>query len=137
MTLAGTNSITLPNVYVGEVWILSGQSNFEFGLAATNGGKEATAASDNPMLRLFDVPHTEAETPQETVPGKWVASSPKVTKGFSAAGYWFGSKPAEKTRSSRGNYSLGLGGHHDRGVGSAKTFWIAISRRTQARILKN
>lgn len=96
MTLAGTNTIQFSDVYVGEVWLLSGQSNFEFGLEGTTGGPAANAQSDNPLLHLFVVHHTEADTPQSSVPGKWVAASPKTTKGFSAVGYWFGSKLQKK-----------------------------------------
>ncbi len=92
LTVNGTNSISLSNVYVGEVWLCSGQSNMELGLARTTGGAEASASSTNPLLHFFVVPHIGAETPQESVPGKWVDSSPQVTKNLSAVSYWFGSK---------------------------------------------
>jgi sialate O-acetylesterase len=96
MTIKGSNTIQLSNVYVGEVWVLSGQSNFEFALGRVAGGLEASANSANPLLRLFVVPHTAMETPQTTVPGSWVESKPQTTKNFSAAGYWFGEKLQKK-----------------------------------------
>jgi sialate O-acetylesterase len=94
LTLAGTNTISLPNVYVGEVWLLSGQSNMEYALWHCVGGPEAIAASSNPQLRLLTIPHTAAMTPQSdvTVKGGWVGADPVTTKYFSAVGYWFGSK---------------------------------------------
>jgi sialate O-acetylesterase len=93
MTIKGTNTIQLPNVYVGEVWLLSGQSNFEFYLGRVAGGLEASASSANPQLHLFTVAHAAAaDAPQTTVTGKWVEAKPETTKNFSAAGYWFGAK---------------------------------------------
>ncbi len=92
MTFAGSNTIKLPNVYVGEVWVLSGQSNMEYALWHCTGGEEAIANSTNPMLRLMTIPHTAAATPQTDVKAAWVQASPATTKFFSAVGYWFGSK---------------------------------------------
>jgi sialate O-acetylesterase len=92
MTLAGTNTISLPNVYVGEVWLLSGQSNMEYALWHCVGGEEAIANSTNPQLRLITIPHTATEKPQADCAAKWVEANPTSTKNFSAVGYWFGSK---------------------------------------------
>jgi sialate O-acetylesterase len=92
MTLTGNNTINLPNVYVGEVWLLSGQSNMEYALWHCVGGPEAIANSTNPQLRLITIPHTATETPQSDVTASWVEANPTSTKNFSAVGYWFGSK---------------------------------------------
>ena len=92
MTLTGSNTINLPNVYVGEVWLLSGQSNMEYALWHCQGGEEAIANSTNPQLRLITIPHTAEATPQNDVKASWVEANPVNTKNFSAVGYWFGSK---------------------------------------------
>ncbi len=92
MSIAGSNTINLPNVYVGEVWVLSGQSNMEYALWHCVGGPEAIASSANPNLRLITIPHTATATPQTDVTAHWVEASPETTKNFSAVGYWFGSK---------------------------------------------
>src|SRR5436190_21339093 len=60
LVVQGKNQVELKNVLVGEVWICSGQSNMEWPLANSFEGHAATAASDNPQLRLFHVPKTRA-----------------------------------------------------------------------------
>jgi sialate O-acetylesterase len=92
MTIEGENKISLANVYVGEVWVLSGQSNMELPLARVTGGPEASAAATNTLLRIFQIPHVAADEPQGNVKAAWIGSDPRSTKNFSAVGYWFGSK---------------------------------------------
>src|SRR5262249_37674350 len=51
------NTITIKDVYVGEVWICSGQSNMEWSVNASADADRNKAASRNPKIRLFKVPH--------------------------------------------------------------------------------
>lgn len=51
---SGGSSLTLTNVLVGEVWVLSGQSNMEWNLTA-NGETNAIARADYPWLRTFTI----------------------------------------------------------------------------------
>lgn len=90
LNVAGKNKVTIKDVYVGEVWICSGQSNMEQNLGSTDKAKDAIDNSANPMIRLFTVPHTRAKTPQTEVKGKWVECGPTTTPGFSAVAYYFG-----------------------------------------------
>jgi sialate O-acetylesterase len=93
MKIEGKNKITLDNILVGEVWICSGQSNMEWRLSGTTNAKEEVAASDHPLIRLFDVPgHKVHPQPQErlAVPTEWKTCNPKSSGGFSAVGYFFG-----------------------------------------------
>ena len=62
MTISGKNKIELDDILIGEVWIGSGQSNMEFGLAGSTGGKEAIAAANCPQIRLLHV--EKVQTPQ-------------------------------------------------------------------------
>jgi sialate O-acetylesterase len=90
LTIAGKNTIRVKNVLVGEVWICSGQSNMEMGLASTADGRQAIAASENPKIRLFVVTRTGAAVPQADVIGEWKECGPKTVGGFSAVAYYFG-----------------------------------------------
>jgi sialate O-acetylesterase len=91
LTINGSNEIKLDNILVGEVWICSGQSNMEWRLSGTTNAKEEVAASDHPLIRLFDVPgHTTSPKPQEEGRGNWQVCNPKTSGGFSAVGYFFG-----------------------------------------------
>jgi sialate O-acetylesterase len=95
LTIAGAQSITLKNVLVGDVWICSGQSNMEQGIAACSNPKEETAKANYPRIRLFMVPHHIAGEPQTTVNASWQTCSPATVAaggwgGFSGAAYYFG-----------------------------------------------
>src|SRR5262249_14490786 len=50
LTLAGKNTVTVKDVYVGEVWVASGQSNMEWPLFLTDGAAEAIKAAKHPQL---------------------------------------------------------------------------------------
>lgn len=93
---AGEVEITLNEVYVGEVWLCSGQSNMVMPLArryvgyTVRGGAEAAAQSDDPLLRLFTVAENPSPVPRDDVGGRWLASAPETAGAFSATGYFFG-----------------------------------------------
>ncbi len=84
------NTIHLKEVYVGEVWVCSGQSNMEMGLGGVDNAKEVIAKSKNPQIRLFTVPKRIAATPQRNVRGAWLECNPQTVGGFSAVAYFFG-----------------------------------------------
>ena len=96
MTITGSNSVTLTNLLIGEVWLCSGQSNMERQLGLRSGQKplvnwEAEAATANyPEIREFDVKKTIATNPLTTLSGTWAVCSPQTVTNFSAVGYYFG-----------------------------------------------
>jgi sialate O-acetylesterase len=95
LSIKGKNQITLNDVYVGEVWIASGQSNMEWSVNAGETPNEIKEKSKNPKLRLFTVRKTIADKPQSTVPvagndGKWLECNKDTVGSFSAVAYHFG-----------------------------------------------
>lgn len=92
MSLQGDNQIVLKDLLVGEVWLCTGQSNMEWALAKSDGGAEAVANANNPMLRMCRVPHNPQLTPQSEMNVKWEEINPTTAKYFSAIPYWFGEK---------------------------------------------
>ena len=56
MTISGKNKIELDDILIGDVWIGSGQSNMEMGIAACDKAKEEIAAANYPKIRLLLVP---------------------------------------------------------------------------------
>ena len=91
LTVKGSNTITLKDVLLGEVWICSGQSNMEWSVGGSLNAKEEIAAADHPQIRLFNVPgHVSTAAPQRDARGAWHVCSPASVKGFSAVGYFFG-----------------------------------------------
>ncbi|MHB9038462.1 MAG: sialate O-acetylesterase [Armatimonadota bacterium] len=90
MTISGENRIEIKDILVGEVWVCSGQSNMEFGLAWDENADRVISSCTDPMLRQFSVAHTESETPLAQVQGSWVECSSAAAGNFSAIGYFFG-----------------------------------------------
>ncbi len=76
----GTSVKTFTDVVVGEVWVLSGQSNAWFPLWKCFGGTEAVKGSDSyPMIRMFQ--GGSASSP-------WSVSSPTTSPNWSGVGYF-------------------------------------------------
>jgi sialate O-acetylesterase len=92
LLIKGKNTMTQMDVYVGEVWICSGQSNMEWALRATHKAEEAISQSKNPKIRLFTVPKNTSDKPLDGFKGdpKWVECNPDTVKSFSAVAYFFG-----------------------------------------------
>lgn len=95
LTVDGPDQRTLHNVMVGDVWLCSGQSNMQMGIANVNNASEEIAHADYPDIRLFTVPMETAYSPRSTVKGSWQMCTPQtVTQdgwgGFSAVAYFFG-----------------------------------------------
>ena len=92
---AGGTHIQLTNVVVGEVWLVSGQSNMQYPMAGwfhrTNLAGEL-AAANHPGIRFYHVPMVPsmfAGRPHLTAPAAWQVCTPKTAAGSSAVGYLF------------------------------------------------
>jgi sialate O-acetylesterase len=80
----GNSTITLTNVLVGDVWVLSGQSNMNFKLRDADGGATAASSSGSyPNIRLYLIPSSGG------VSKKWLPSNPQNTPDWSAVGFFF------------------------------------------------
>lgn len=99
----GPQHVELEDVLVGDVWVLGGQSNMEFGLTMAKDGAAEVAAADRPKMRLFMAPRQVAYAPQAVNGGEWKVCTPKTVAeggwgGFSAVGYFFGKRVQEATK---------------------------------------
>lgn len=83
-------TITITDLLVGEVWFCSGQSNMEWPLVNAAGAKEALAAADLPLLRLFQHPQRTLAQPLSDCAGQWQTSSTLSARDFSAVAWFFG-----------------------------------------------
>lgn len=90
LTIAGTSTVTVQDVLIGEVWLCSGQSNMQFTLGESYNGDLEAAAATWPDLRLITVPQVGTQDLQDDFQGEWAPSSPGVARKFSAVGYLFG-----------------------------------------------
>lgn len=115
VTVSGTNTITYTDVLIGEVWVLSGQSNMQlplvgWGDAPIAGSAQAIASANYPQLRLMVVGDRSASEPQEDITTfwdsrlrSWAVCTPTTVRNFSALGYFFG-----KNLSDNLNIPIGL-----------------------------
>jgi len=91
MTISEDNQITFEDIYIGDVWFCSGQSNMGWKLEDALNGKEELSKADYDKIKLLQVPRTMAGIPQKDIEkGTWKSCSPEVAKGFSAVAYFFG-----------------------------------------------
>jgi sialate O-acetylesterase len=90
ITFKGTNTVTVKNILVGEVWVCSGQSNMEMAIKGVVNAEQEIVGAKDPQIRLFTVEKKVAEKPQDDCKGKWVECSPETVGSFSAVGYFFG-----------------------------------------------
>lgn len=110
LTVQGTNTITLDDVLVGEVWICSGQSNMQWAVRQGETPEKIIAESANPHIRLFTVPRERDAKPRTDVQGDWVECGPKSVGDFSAVGYHFGRALQAKLGVPVGLISSNVGG---------------------------
>jgi len=85
------SEILLSNILIGELWVCSGQSNMEW--SYRQGLKDIIQElpkAYNANIRLFHIPKTASQTPQDDVQGKWMVCDSVSLKDFSAVGYFFG-----------------------------------------------
>ena len=90
LIVRGENTVEVPNVLVGEVWVCSGQSNMEWPLSQTHNPEPHMASSKDPQLRLYSVPRAAADQPASEVNARWEEAGPDTVPRFSAVGYFFG-----------------------------------------------
>lgn len=93
----GSSNLELSDVLIGEVWLCSGQSNMEMPVKGYRnqpvlGSNEARIGSIQDEIRLFHFPHNAQLTPQDSIKGRWLVSSPAKVGDFSATAYFFAKK---------------------------------------------
>ena len=96
LEIKGKNVVALKDVYVGEVWLCSGQSNMDMTVAKENrywcgvqNEAQEVESANYPQIRVFDVDFTPNNTVQTNAVGQWEICSPKTVGHFSAAAYFF------------------------------------------------
>lgn len=111
LTVAGNNTIQIKDVYLGEVWVCSGQSNMEWPVTHTTDAEQAIAAASYPAIRHFNVERKIAGTPQDDVVGSgWEVCDPKTVGDFTAVGYFFGKTLHEQLKVPVGLLNSSWGG---------------------------
>lgn len=94
MTVKGkSNTVTLKNILIGDIWVGSGQSNMEWIINNTNNAEKEIASGLHPGIRLFTVKKATSFSPEKDLAGgEWQECNPQTLGDFSAVAYFFGRK---------------------------------------------
>ncbi len=96
LTVQASNTVTLSDILVGDVWFASGQSNMEMplsgfaGTAVLKNGPQEIAAATQPRIHLLRFSHAASAYEQRDVDAVWTVCTPATAKDFSAVAYFFG-----------------------------------------------
>src|SRR5437868_4951141 len=113
LTVKGTNTITLSNILVGEVWICSGQSNMEWPVRTVTNAVEEIQNANFPEIRHFTVQKSiSTELEDEVKGGDWKVCSPQTVGDFTAVGYFFAREVYNKIKVPIGLVHTSWGGTH-------------------------
>jgi len=89
--ITGNNTIKLSDIYIGDVWLCSGQSNMGWRLENAQNGAQEVANAEYEQIKLLNVSREMASAPKTNISkGSWKTCTPKNTKKFSAVAYFFG-----------------------------------------------
>jgi sialate O-acetylesterase len=122
---------TLKDILVGEVWICSGQSNMEWTVSQCDNHVSATRAAKNPNIRQFKVPHELALQPEQDLKeGNWLVCSPKTVGQFTGVGYFFALDLADSLKIPVGLINSSWGG-------SQVESWISQDAMLNSPVLRN
>lgn len=88
ITVQGSNTLTINDVLVGEVWLCSGQSNMEWTVARSSNAAQEIAAASYPMIRHIKIGRQPSTRPQDDVSAAWQICSPETVASFTACGYF-------------------------------------------------
>ncbi|HEY6564015.1 MAG TPA: sialate O-acetylesterase [Pirellulaceae bacterium] len=91
----GDESVTFQDVWVGEVWLCSGQSNMQWSLKDSDGAADEIPRAIHQRLRLCNVPMEWDDEARDDCAAEWSECRPEAAATFSAVAYYFGKRLME------------------------------------------
>jgi sialate O-acetylesterase len=117
--ISGNEKLEFTDIWLGEVWLCSGQSNMEWKLSQAHNYATEKPLSNQPMIRQFYVAHEVTMKPKEKLDGgNWVVATPETSGDFTAVGYFFAKELAKEL-----NVAVGL--IHSSWGGSQLEGWLS------------
>ena len=113
LVFEGNNLVKVQNVWFGEVWLCSGQSNMELMMERVKDKYPTVIANaNNPMIRQFTVPdvYDFNEKKSDFTGGTWISVNPKTIYSFSAVAYFFANELFAKYQIPIGIINAAMGG---------------------------
>ena len=109
---SGSEQLKVKDVFFGDFWLCSGQSNMELPLSRVIERYPTVLSEVNPQIRQFTVPDRYVfEAPQENLSGGyWMRAQGEDLAKFSALGYFFAQEVYKTTGVAIGLVNAALGG---------------------------
>jgi sialate O-acetylesterase len=129
---AGDEKIVLKDIYIGDVWLASGQSNMQWSVAGVLNAEKEISEANYPLIRLLQVPVEISPHLKWDVDCKWQVCSPETVRDFSAVAYFF-------ARELYKNLKIPIGIIHSSQGGTPAEVWMswkALTSNTKLRLLK-
>lgn len=122
--------LTLNDVWIGEVWLCSGQSNMEWLVSQSANAPKHIRKANYPMIRHVKIAHELAYTPLDDLaqPTTWEVASPATVGNFTAVGYFFAQQLYEALGVPIGLVNSSWGGSQAEG-------WISKETLAQSPVL--
>jgi sialate O-acetylesterase len=90
LTVSGSDTIRLEDVWVGDVWVAAGQSNMEWPLDAAEGAGEIVPQASHREIRFLRATRVTSRFPLADVATEgWKVATPQTAPRFSAVAYFF------------------------------------------------
>jgi len=111
LTVQGSNTLTIRDVLIGEVWLGAGQSNMEWPVSKAKDYEQERRAADFPQIRMFTVmKNADATNELDDVKGTWAVCNSNVVGNFSATLYFFGREIHQQLKQPMGLIHSSWGG---------------------------
>jgi sialate O-acetylesterase len=113
MKFTASNKVEVKDIFFGDVWVCSGQSNMEFMMERLLPLFETQLpGTDNPLIRMFRVPQNyNFKAVQYDFPsGGWQKATPESVLKFSAVAWYFADELYKKYHVPVGLINASLGG---------------------------
>ncbi|WP_295771079.1 sialate O-acetylesterase [uncultured Mucilaginibacter sp.] len=108
---AGADTVSINDIYFGDVWFCGGQSNMNFRMRQIMNHDKELADADYPLIRTFNVPLIGAEEPQKDVlKSNWLVAGQQTIDNFSAVAFQFAKNVFKATKVPIGLINTSWGG---------------------------
>ncbi len=134
----GTSNLTVNDILIGDVWLLSGQSNMEWQVKSAKDFVKEKKDANYPKIRHFFVEHEVTMTPQTDLKsGDWKISTEEAVGNFSAIGFFFAREIFQKTGVPIGLLHSSWGGSQIEGWISKEAMLNDTELKTYAKNMPN
>jgi sialate O-acetylesterase len=101
----------LSNILVGDVWLISGQSNMVFPVSQVTNSTSTIETATNSNIRYFKVGFQSVDSPLDVIKsGFWRVTSPSTVGPMSGVGYFFARSVASEMKVPIGLIDASFGG---------------------------